>query len=64
MGSFEVKCIVTVSKKELQIMLGNEDRSNKGGSESADEGHTKRKTEPGMRELRRKNTATKVKRWK
>lgn len=45
-------------------MLSNKDRNNKGGSKSVDEGHTKRKTEPGTRELRRKNTAKKVKRWK
>ncbi len=45
-------------------MLSNKDRSNKGGGKSGDMGHTKRKAEPGTRELRRKNTAKKVKRWK
>lgn len=45
-------------------MLSNKDRNNKGSGKSVDEGHTKRKTEPGARELRRKNTVKKVKRWK
>ena len=45
-------------------MLMNKDRTNKGNAKGADEGHTNRKTEPGARELRRKNTVKKVKRRK
>jgi hypothetical protein len=45
-------------------MLSNKDRNNKGNVKSVDEGHTKRKSEPGARELRRKNVVKKVKRRK
>ena len=45
-------------------MLSNKDRNNKGNVKGVDEGHTKRKTEPGARELRRKNMVKKVKRRK
>ncbi|MDR3556986.1 MAG: hypothetical protein P4L55_19700 [Syntrophobacteraceae bacterium] len=42
----------------------NKDRTNKGNVKGVDEGHTNRKSEPGTRELRRKNTVKKVKRRK
>jgi hypothetical protein len=45
-------------------MLMNKDRTNKGNVKVADEGHTKRKSEPSARELRRKNAVKKVKRRK
>ena len=45
-------------------MLNNKDRNNKGGVKGADEGYIKPKTEPGARELRRKNKVKKVKRLK
>jgi hypothetical protein len=45
-------------------MLSNKDRYNKGNVKGSTEGHTKRKTEPGTRELRRKNMVKKVKRLK
>ena len=37
-------------------------RNNKGSIKAVNEGHIKRKTEPGTRELRRKNMVKKVKR--
>ena len=65
MGSFEVKVgSHHLKRKELQIMLSNKDRNNKGNVKGVDEGHTKRKTEPSTRELRRKNMVKKVKRLK
>jgi hypothetical protein len=42
-------------------MLMNKDRTNKGNVKGANEGHIKRKSEPGARELRRKNMVKKVK---
>lgn len=45
-------------------MLNNKDRHNKGNAKGVDEGHMKRKTEPGARELRRKNMVKKTKRLK
>ncbi len=45
-------------------MLNNKDRNNKGNVKGVDEGHTNRKTEPGTRELRRKNMVKKIKRLK
>jgi hypothetical protein len=45
-------------------MLINKDRNNKCNVKSVDKGHTKPKPEPGARELRRKHTVKKVKRWK
>ena len=45
-------------------MLSNKDRNNKGNVRGVDESYTKPKTEPGARELRRKNMVKKVKRRK
>ncbi len=45
-------------------MLINKDRNNKGNAKGADEGHMKRKAEPGTRELRRKNMVKNTKRMK
>ncbi|MGO9371951.1 MAG: hypothetical protein ACLQBD_07595 [Syntrophobacteraceae bacterium] len=45
-------------------MLSNKDRNNKGNVRGVDEGYRKPKTEPGARELRRKNAVKKVKRRK
>jgi hypothetical protein len=45
-------------------MLSNKDRTNKAKVKSVDERHVSRQTEPGARELRRKNTVRKVKRLK
>jgi hypothetical protein len=45
-------------------MISNEDRNNKSKVKSAGEEHTRRKTEPGARELRRKSMVKKVKRLK
>lgn len=45
-------------------MLSNKDRYSKGNVKGVDEGHKKPKTEPGARELRRKNMVKKVKRLK
>jgi hypothetical protein len=45
-------------------MISNKDRNNKSNVKSAGEEHTRRKTEPGTRELRRKGMVKKVKRLK
>ncbi len=45
-------------------MLSNKDRNHKGNVKGSAEGHTKRKSEPGARELRRKNMVRKVERRK
>jgi hypothetical protein len=64
-GGFEVKVDrLPFQERELQGMLSNKDRNNKGNVRGVDEGHTKRKTEPGARELRRKNMVKNVKRRK
>jgi len=65
MGCFEVKVgSHHLKRKELQIMLSNKDRYSKGNVKGVDEGHKKQKSEPGARELRRKNMVKKVKRLK
>jgi hypothetical protein len=45
-------------------MISNKDRNNKSKAKGAGEEHTRRKTEPGARELRRKAMIKKVKRLK
>jgi hypothetical protein len=45
-------------------MISNKDRNNGSKVKSASEEHTRRKTEPGARELRRKSMVKKVKRLK
>jgi hypothetical protein len=47
-----------------QTMINNKDRNSRGKVKSAAEEHTRPKTEPSARELRRKTMVKKVKRLK